>query len=68
MKLAKEVGADEGKFKTCLTSEDSKTAILANNDRLSKVGVHSTPTFFLNNKRVIIGPEGLEKALEKLIQ
>mgnify|MGYP001202128442 CR=1 FL=1 len=68
MKLAKEVGADEGKFKTCLTSENSKTAILANNDRLSKVGVHSTPTFFLNNKRVIIGPEGLEKALEKLIQ
>jgi protein-disulfide isomerase len=42
--------------------------MLSTNAQLSALGIHSTPTFFLNNKRVTIGPEGLEKTLEKLIQ
>ena len=68
LKVAKQVGVNEKDFRSCLTSESSKQAILATNEKLSAAGIHSTPTFFLNNKRVVIGPEGLEKTLEKLIQ
>jgi protein-disulfide isomerase len=68
IEIAKSIGANEKDFKKCLTNGSSKKAMLSTNAQLSALGIHSTPTFFLNNKRVTIGPEGLEKTLEKLIQ
>jgi protein-disulfide isomerase len=66
-KVAKEVGLDVEKFKTCLNGEESKKAVLESNEKLSSVGVHGTPTFFINNKKLNVGSEGLVKAVEKAL-
>ena len=49
-KWAKEIGADEEKFDTCLTSGKFASAVQDDLDYGQKVGVQGTPAFFVNGK------------------
>lgn len=53
-KWAKEVGVDSAKFETCLADADgSKAKLLATDQKAAEaVGINSTPTFFVNGKRL----------------
>ena len=51
--LAKGAGADMGKLKTCLSSEDVSTTIMGEKTLGRSLGVQSTPTYFINDKMVV---------------
>ncbi|MBL6990960.1 MAG: thioredoxin domain-containing protein [Bacteriovoracaceae bacterium] len=69
IKLAKNSGLDVKKFKLCINSDESMGHIRETNNMLSKAGISSTPTFFLNNRKLEVGHKGLMSALiENLIK
>jgi protein-disulfide isomerase len=51
-KLAQRVGADLAKFKLCLASDQSRTAVLNDIREAQRLGINSTPTFLINGKVV----------------
>jgi protein-disulfide isomerase len=51
-KWAKELGMDEAKFEACEKNPDTEKALERDLASAEKVGVNSTPTFFVNGKRV----------------
>jgi protein-disulfide isomerase len=56
---AKQIELDEVKFNTCLTSGTFKDAWKPSYDEGARVGVQSTPTFFING-RLIVGAAGYD--------
>lgn len=56
---AKKIGAKEADFKTCLESGKFKTRIDADVAEGGKIGIKSTPTFFVNGK-LISGAQPVE--------
>jgi len=52
LKVAKESGADGAKVKDCLDKGETKAAIAASLAEAEEVGVSSTPTFFVNGRRL----------------
>jgi protein-disulfide isomerase len=52
MKFAKESGADQAKVKECYDKGEFKEAITKDMEYGNKVGVRSTPTFFVNGQMV----------------
>ena len=48
-KWAKELGLDEGKFTSCLTSEEAKQTLAKSMAMSEQVGANSTPTFFVGS-------------------
>lgn len=64
-KVATVAGLDLKKFGTCL--KDPKITDLLNktNELLHGKGVNSTPSFFFNNKKVVLQAKGLTKAIEE---
>lgn len=63
---ATEIGLDFEKFKTDRDSKTTKDAVVKDKESGSKSGVNSTPTFYLNGKK-ISNPQGLE-AFKELIK
>jgi protein-disulfide isomerase len=51
-KWAKQVGADEKKFKECYESKKYAAKVQAEMDYGEKIGVKSTPTFFVNGQLI----------------
>ena len=52
--IAKQLGFSDASFKACLTNQKVLDDIEAVRDRaVDKLGVNSTPTFFVNGKRVV---------------
>ena len=49
---AREVGLDEVAFQACLASPDASAAVAADVAAGSAAGVESTPTFFINGRRI----------------
>jgi protein-disulfide isomerase len=65
MKFGKQAGFTEDSFKTCLRDQKLMDAVLATRERAAtEFGVNSTPTFFINGKRLAGAPtvEEFEKA------
>ncbi len=62
-KFAKEVGAKEADFKACFESHKYAKAVQDDLDYGSKLGVRSTPTFFING-RLISGAQPFENFKE----
>ncbi|MFN7683920.1 MAG: thioredoxin domain-containing protein [Oligoflexia bacterium] len=62
-KMAKDVGADVAKFKACFESKKYAKAVEADMQYGEKVGVRSTPTFFVNGQ-IINGAVPLEQFAE----
>jgi protein-disulfide isomerase len=57
--IAKESGADEGKVKACFEAEETKQIVVATLEEAEKIGVDSTPTFFINGRK-LSGAQPLE--------
>lgn len=51
-KIAKDVGADVNKFKECMTSKKYAQAVQQDMEYGEKLGVRSTPTFFINGQLI----------------
>ncbi|MEO5666629.1 MAG: DsbA family protein [Bdellovibrionota bacterium] len=51
-KWAKQIGLNEGDFAKCVSSKEPKSLIDADMKAAEALGVNSTPTFFINGKKV----------------
>ena len=52
LRIAKSIGMDEDAFNTCVTDADALKTLDDANTSYLKNGIDSTPTFFLNDKKV----------------
>jgi protein-disulfide isomerase len=50
---AKQVGLDQAKFQQCLGKQDNVQLINTQLQRGAQLGVDGTPTFFINNKKIV---------------
>jgi protein-disulfide isomerase len=50
---AKQAGADDGQFQACLTKQENVTLLNSHVQRGRALGVTGTPTFFINNKKIV---------------
>ncbi len=69
--IAKQAGFTQESFDKCLADQKLLEQITATRERGSKTfGVNSTPTFFINGKRLAEGPslEAFEKAFETILK
>ena len=69
--LVKQTGMSQQKFDACLQDEPLRTNIIQVGEKASKqFKVDSTPTFFINGKKVsgALSPEELDKQLEPLLK
>jgi len=67
--LLKQAGFTQEKVESCLKDQKILDAVNAVRDRGAKLGVNSTPTFFINGKtyRGALSMEDLDKALKPLL-
>lgn len=69
--IAKQAGMSEADFEKCLSDQDLAEKVQASAQYANKeLGVDSTPTFFINGKKVAgaLTPEGLDKEIGPLLQ
>ena len=68
--LTKQTGMSQEAFDACLKDQKMYDNVSQVRDRGQKFGVDSTPTFFINGKKVsgALSPDELDKALEPLIK
>ena len=64
-KYAKSAGVDDAKFEKCVTDKKYSKAVEEDMAYGNKVGVHSTPTFFINGKP-IAGAQPLDQFKEQI--
>lgn len=65
---AQKIGLDMAKYEVAVKAEESKNAIQKDLDAGAKFGVDSTPTFFLNGKKLELFSKGdLEKSVQQAI-
>jgi protein-disulfide isomerase len=57
--LAKDSGADEAKVKACFDAQETKQTVVTTLEEAEKIGVDSTPTFFINGRK-LSGAQPLE--------
>ena len=57
--MAKDAGADQAKVKGCFDAGETKALVDATLGEAEAIGVNSTPTFFINGKR-LSGAQSLE--------
>ena len=70
-KIAKQAGFTQETFDKCLTDQGLLDKITQGRERASKsFGVDSTPTFFINGKKMKEGPsiEGFDKAIAEVVK
>lgn len=66
---AGELGLDKALFERCLASGIKKKVVLADFAKGEKLGVNSTPSYFVNGQRVTIGQVGdLDAAVEAALK
>ncbi len=64
---AKRIGLDMSKFERDMTSEEVKMRIDADRNRAESMNVNSTPTLFVNGRRLLnnsMNPEGLRQTID----
>jgi protein-disulfide isomerase len=68
--LAKQAGFTQETFETCLKDQKIYDAVIDVRDRGEKMGITSTPTFFINGKKTsgAISPKDLETEIEPLLK
>jgi protein-disulfide isomerase len=66
--IAKLAKLDIKKFNACLNDKASKDFVMKTNEALISAGVNSTPSFFLNNKKVHLHGKNLQLAVEEAMK
>ncbi|MBM4266938.1 MAG: DsbA family protein [Deltaproteobacteria bacterium] len=66
VEIAKESGADPAKVKACYDADETAPVIVATLEEAEAIGVNSTPTFFVNGRR-LSGAQPLE-AFKEIIE
>ncbi len=68
--LAKQAGMTDEEFNKCLDNETLQKQVLAVRDEGSQKGVHGTPTFFINGKKLEDAPtiESFDKAIQPYLK
>lgn len=61
--IAGEIGIDKDEFKRCMASSKTLSTIMIDKVYGESLFVHSTPSYFLNEK-MVVGVDALEKALQ----
>lgn len=65
----KAIGMDEKKFQQALDNKEYEAKIAKDISDGSKLGINSTPTFFLNGEKLLLQtPTDLEKAIEEVLK
>jgi protein-disulfide isomerase len=67
LSYARIVGIDTAKFQKDVNSEEVKERVVADQERGAELGVHLTPTIFVNGKSIVgpsLNPIGLRAAVE----
>ena len=64
--IAQDLSLDKSKLESCLKDQSVQEYILKNKQEGEKLGVQSTPTYFINNK-MIVGTKNLEMELNQFI-
>jgi protein-disulfide isomerase len=69
MVIAKDLGLDTAKLKADMDGPECQASVNADMAELSKFHVNSTPTFFINGKKLVGGSiEDFDKAIEPLLK
>lgn len=50
---ARQIGIDQAKFQQCLSKQENVQLITSHLQRGTQLGVNGTPTFFINNKKLV---------------
>ncbi len=68
--LVKQAGFTQETFETCLKDQKIYDAVIDVRDRGEKMGITSTPTFFINGKKIsgAMTPKDLETEIEPLLK
>ncbi len=66
IEYAKKIGLDVDKFKKDMNSDEAKNKIQKDTSQGTDIGVNSTPTFFLNNQKIV--SPGTYDNFKKLIE
>ncbi len=68
--MVKQAGFTQESFEACLKDQKIYDAVIAVRERGEKVGVDSTPTFFINGKKVsgAMTPKDIETEIEPLLK
>ncbi len=61
-------GVDAAAFEACLDSEEAQTFMTETNKEFSAKGVSGTPTFFLNNRKLVLGGKSLLAAVKEVVE
>ena len=61
--MAKGVGIDMTKLKSCVSSDDVSATIMSEKTLGRSMGVQSTPTYFIN-KKMVVGTKSLQEELD----
>ena len=56
---ARQLKLDEKEFQACQNSDEAKTTVMAERQQGEKLGINSTPTFFVNGEKVL-GAQSVE--------
>lgn len=64
--MANEINLDNSKFESCLTSENSRFAVLSDLKEATQLGITATPTFIINGK-IFLGKRSLTE-FSKIIE
>jgi protein-disulfide isomerase len=64
--IAKEIGLNDDKLRSCLASDDVREKVLKEKDQGQSLGVQSTPTYFINGK-MVVGPKLMREEVDKLL-
>ena len=66
-KIANKSNLDVHNFEACVNSKEAYDSVSKTNHTLSSLGVKGTPTFFLNNKKLLVERD-LMSSIEKAIK
>jgi protein-disulfide isomerase len=64
--IAKDIGDDAAKLQACIQSDDVRDVILKEKDVGAKLGIQSTPTYFVNGK-MVVGPKLMREEVERIL-
>ena len=68
-RLIEEAGLNEKEMKECMVSAEVRQRVMADAELGNKLGINSTPSIFINGKRVkIVSPQVISGVIDRILQ